>query len=88
MSPDQLAFLEQLVHERCGFSLRGDKAYFAESRLGALARREGCESVDMLLARLHSGADERLVSAAAEALAVTDTAFFRDRGLFDHLRDG
>ena len=86
MTPDDVALLERLVRDRCGFSLRGDKAYFAESRLGALARREGCASVGALLERLRAEDDERLATAAAEALAVTDTAFFRDGPTFQALQ--
>ncbi len=87
MSPEDLNFLERLVQGRCGLSLRGDKAYFAESRLGGLARREGLDSVVALLNRLREGNDDKLAGAAAEALAVTDTAFFRNGDAFDRLRD-
>ncbi len=86
MSPADLDFLQQLVQHRCGLSLRGDKGYFAESRLGALARREGLASVDALLERLREAPDERLAVATAEALAVTDTAFFRDGQAFERLK--
>ena len=85
MSPDDLAFLDELARARCGIGLRGDKAYFAENRLGALARREGMTSVADLLARLRGGGEETLSTAAAEALAVTDTAFFRDGATFAEL---
>ena len=86
MSPEDLTFLEQLVKTRSGLSLRGDKAYFAESRLGAVARREGLASVAELLEQLRSGEQNRLLGAAVEALAVKDTAFFRDGPTFDVLR--
>ena len=86
MSPDDLDFLQKLVHGRCGLSLRGDKGYFAESRLGGLARREGLSSVDALMERLREAPDERLAAATAEALAVTDTAFFRDNAAFERLK--
>ena len=71
--------------QSCGLSLRGDKAYFAESRLAGVARREGLASVALLLDRLREGGDEKLARAAAEALAVTDTAFFRDNAAFERL---
>ncbi len=87
MNAEDLAHLESLTRERCGYGLRGDKAYFAESRLGGLARREGFESVAALLERLHQGADDRLATAAMQALAVTDTAFYRDGATFERLRD-
>ncbi len=87
MSPGDLDFLQALVQRRCGLSLRGDKGYFAESRLGALARREGLASVDALIEHLRQSSDERLAAATAEALAVTDTAFFRDGATFERLKD-
>ena len=85
MTAEDLLFLEELTQARCGYGLRGDKAYFAESRLGGLARREGADSVTALLQRLR-GDDERLCAAAAEALAVADTAFYRDGATFERLR--
>ncbi|WP_174302007.1 protein-glutamate O-methyltransferase CheR [Caulobacter sp. S45] len=86
MNPADLDFLQTLVQGRCGLSLRGDKGYFAESRLGGLARREGMASVEALLEQLRQGSDERLAAATAEALAVTDTAFFRDGPTFGRLK--
>jgi chemotaxis protein methyltransferase CheR len=86
VTPGDLEFLEALAKARCGLGLRGDKAYFAESRLAALARREGLESTADLLTRLREGDDERLAGLAGEALAVTDTAFFRDGDTFEALR--
>jgi chemotaxis protein methyltransferase CheR len=83
---DDLDFLERLVKARCGFGLRGDKAYFAESRLASVARKEGLASTTELMERLRDTADERLAAAAAEALAVNDTAFFRDGETFEALR--
>ena len=87
MNPADLAELSRIVQARAGLLLRGDKAYFVESRLALLARRENAASVDELGQRLLAGGDERLLDAACEALAVTDTAFFRDPDVFGHLRD-
>ena len=85
MTADDLTFLEQLLKARCGLGLRGDKTYFAESRLADVARREGLASVAALIERLRLGGDDRLTGATAEALAVTDTAFFRDGATFEAL---
>jgi chemotaxis protein methyltransferase CheR len=82
-----LAELSRVVQARAGLQLRGEKAYFAESRLAPLARRENAASVDELVQRLLTAPDERLLDAACEALAVTDTAFFRDPHVFRHLRE-
>jgi chemotaxis protein methyltransferase CheR len=83
----ELAELSRIVQARAGLLLRGDKAYFVESRLAAMARRENAASVDELVQRLLSDEDERLLDAACEALAVTDTAFFRDPEVYRHLRE-
>jgi chemotaxis protein methyltransferase CheR len=85
LTSEELAFLDTLVRARCGLPLRPDKGYFAEGRLAPLARREGLESLTELVERIRQDPKGALASAAAEALSVTDTAFFRDRGVFDHL---
>jgi chemotaxis protein methyltransferase CheR len=82
-----LAELSRIVQTRAGLLLRGDKGYFVESRLAPLARRENTASVDELVQRLLTGTEERLTDAVCEALAVTDTAFFRDPEVFRHLRE-
>ena len=87
MKSDDLDFLAGLMRSRSGVVLRGDGAYLAQSRLAPLARREGAGSVEALVAALREGAEERLLEAAVEAMAVADTAFFRDRGVFEILRD-
>ncbi len=87
MKPDDLDFLASLMRARSGVVLRGDGAYLAQSRLAPLARREGAGSVEALVAALRDGAEERLLQAAVEAMAVGDTAFFRDRDVFDALRE-
>lgn len=87
MKSDDLDYLAALMRARSGVVLRGDGAYLAQSRLAPLARREGAGSVEVLVAALRDGAEERLLQAAVEAMAVADTAFFRDRGVFDALRE-
>ena len=86
MSSDDLDFLATLVHTRTGLVLQGDRAYLAQTRLSVLARREGLASVDDLIADLRATGDVRLVQAAVEAMATADTAFFRDKAVFDHIR--
>jgi chemotaxis protein methyltransferase CheR len=79
--------LASLVRARAGLVLHGDAGYFAETRLGPLARGEGAPSVAALLERLKVNPDERLIRAVVEAMAIGETAFFRDRAVFDHIRD-
>jgi chemotaxis protein methyltransferase CheR len=85
LTPEDLDFLDSLARSHSGLGLRGDRAYFAESRLAGLAGRHGLAGADELLDRLRQG-DETLAVAAAEALAVTDTAFFRDGDAFEALK--
>jgi chemotaxis protein methyltransferase CheR len=79
--------LAALARNRAGLRIESDKAYLVESRLNPLVRREGYDSIEAMVAALRSQRDERLIWAVVEALAVTETAFFRDREVFAHLRD-
>ncbi len=85
MTPASLEFLSELVRVRSGVILQSEKSYFAESRLAPLARRDGHESVEALLDSLRRHWDEKLAAATVDAMAIADTAFFRDRDVFEHI---
>ncbi len=85
MTPATLDFLSELVRVRSGVILQNEKSYFAESRLAPLARREGLDSVETLLTSLRRHWDEKLAAATVDAMAIADTAFFRDREVFEHI---
>ena len=87
MKPEDLAFVAALARAKAGLMLGPERAFFVESRLSTLARREGEASVEALVARLKAAPEEPLARAAVEALATPETSFFRDRTPFDHLRD-
>jgi chemotaxis protein methyltransferase CheR len=87
VKPDDLAFVATLARAKAGLLLGPERAFFVESRLATLARREDEASVESLVARLRAGPEEPLARAAVEALATPETSFFRDRAPFDHLRD-
>ena len=76
-----------MARARAGLMLGQERVFFVESRLGTLARREGCASVEALVARLRAAPDEALVRAAVEVLATPETSFFRDQLPFEQLRD-
>lgn len=78
-------YLARLCAERAGLRVDPNKAYLVESRLAPVARREGFGSVSELVCALKERHDERQVWAAVEAMALPDTAFFRDPALFDRL---
>ena len=87
MNPDDMELLAALARQRGGLRIESDKAYLVESRLNPLARREGFESIEAMVAALRAHRDDRLIWAVVEALTLNETAFFRDREVFAHLRD-
>lgn len=87
MTPADVDVVSALVKARSGQALGPDRGYFVESRLAPVARREGFGSVGELVQTLRVRRDERLAWAVTEAMATSETAFFRERAAFDHFRD-
>ncbi|WP_168075597.1 protein-glutamate O-methyltransferase CheR [Caulobacter sp. SSI4214] len=87
MSPEDMDLLAALGRARAGARVETEKAYLVESRLAPLARREGYDSIDALIAALRAKREERLIWAVVEALCRGDTTFFRGREAFAQLRD-
>ncbi len=80
---EQLERLAALVKAACGVVVPVEKSAVIESRLGAVARREGYPSVEALVASLDKPRDQALMRALVDALAVTETQFFRDKLPFE-----
>jgi chemotaxis protein methyltransferase CheR len=87
MTPDDLETIRQLVHARSGVVVDPTKTYPIETRLAPVARREGFAGVDDLVRAIREHRDDRLIWAAAEALASGETSFFRDKAPFDSFRE-
>jgi chemotaxis protein methyltransferase CheR len=87
LKPEDIEFVAALAKARAGLLLKGERQFVIETRLAPLARREGVASVAALIERLRAGVDASLADAAAEALSTTESTFFRDRAVFDRLRD-
>ena len=68
---------------RAGFRLGRDRIQLAEHRLAPVARREGFDSVDAMLATLWAKPVASLGWAVIEALLNPETWFRRDRTVFD-----
>ncbi|WP_332658373.1 CheR family methyltransferase [Brevundimonas sp.] len=85
MTPDDFDRLQNLMASRAGFRLTRDRMKLAEHRLGPVARREGFESVDAMLASLWAKPVASLGWAVIEALLNPETWFRRDRSSFDTL---
>ena len=87
MTPEDLDLLGALGRARAGLRVEVDKPYLIESRLAPLARREGYDSIEALIAALRAKREERLIWAVVEALCRSETTFFRGREAFAALRD-
>lgn len=85
MSPEDFDRLQSLMATRAGYRLTRDRMKLAEHRLGPVARREGFETVEAMLAALWARPVASLGWAVIEALLNPDTWFRRDRGTFDTL---
>jgi chemotaxis protein methyltransferase CheR len=73
------------VLAQSGVVLDPTKTYILETRLAAVARREGFDGVGELIEALRQ--DEALMWLATEALTHSETCFFRDRAPFHRFRD-
>lgn len=85
MTPEDRIFMAELGAGQAGLAIDPDKAYLIESRLGPVARREGFGSLADLVEAVRDRGDARLGAACVEALASSETRFFRDRAVFEHL---
>lgn len=87
MTPEDMDLLAALGRARAGVRVETEKPYLVESRLSPLARREGYDSIDALIAALRAKREDRLIWAVVEALCRSDTTFFRGREAFAQMRD-
>jgi len=87
MTPQEIALIADLVRRCSGVIIDTDKTYLIESRLAPVARREGFPGVSGLIREIAERRDEKLIWPVVEAMASTDTLFFRDRTPFDQLRN-
>lgn len=85
IEPMDRAYLAALCLARAGLKIDPDKSYLIDSRLGPVARREGFTSPRTLVEAVREQTDDRLGWAVVEAMAMPETEFFRDRGVFDRL---
>lgn len=83
MTQEDFDRLQALMASRAGFRLARDRIHLAEHRLAPVARREGFDSVEALLATLWAKPVASLGWAVIEALLNPETWFRRDRAVFD-----
>lgn len=85
-SPGSYQFLRELVHRRAAIVVESGKEYLFESRLVPLAKQEGFESIDALVARLRCVPESVLTTRVLDAMTTNETSFFRDIHPFETLR--
>ena len=82
----EFAIVAREVKTRSGAVLTKDLAGACEARLTPLSRREGFSSVSEMLSAARIRPDGQLYAAISDALAQSETRFFRDKANFARLR--
>jgi chemotaxis protein methyltransferase CheR len=82
---EDIALVTAACRTRAGLKVAPEKTYLIENRLAPVARREGFEGVADLFDAIRASRKEPLVWAVVEAMAAGETAFFRDRAVFELL---
>lgn len=85
MRCQSFAALATLLRARSGLCITRDKIYLVRARLEPVARENGFDSLDALVARLHAPAAEPLIACVVEAMTINETLFFRNGRPFEHL---
>jgi chemotaxis protein methyltransferase CheR len=86
LSQADFDYVRALVQKRSAIVLEDEKLSLAETRLEALARREGLDSVEQLLGRLRANPAKGLRQKVVEAMTANETGFFRDPRPFAMLK--
>jgi chemotaxis protein methyltransferase CheR len=86
MTAQDYDYICRLVRDRSAIVLDAGKEYLVQARLLPVARQLKLESVSDLVARLRSNHDDVLKVRVVEAMATTETLFFRDHHPFETLR--
>jgi chemotaxis protein methyltransferase CheR len=89
IAPPQIdmPFVAAFIKREAGIILDPGKSYFVQSRLGALARQHGKDSVGALIDELRMRPSTQMRTAVTEALTTNETSFFRDGTPFRTLRE-
>jgi chemotaxis protein methyltransferase CheR len=87
LSEAEFALLAREMLSRTGAQISRETSALVETRLNPIARREGYGSVAELIQAAKAKGDNKIWSSIAEGLLQSDTRFFRDRALFQRVRD-
>lgn len=87
LQPSYYEALKRLTLELAGVKLGEDHTFLVETRLSALARKEGFENLSDMIDQLFSRGQTRLAVQVVSALLERATRFFDDRKGFEILGD-
>jgi chemotaxis protein methyltransferase CheR len=86
MNEQDFAFVAKLVRDRSGIVLEPGKEYLVDSRLAPLVRKQNLQSISELIAQAQTTPWNGLATQIVEAMATSETSFFRDLIPFETLR--
>lgn len=85
VSPEQFAFLRDLLRRRTGVVIDDSKQYLVVARLTPIVRQRAIPSLDTLVDRIRKFGDKALEKDVLNAMMTHETSFFRDKSPFDTL---
>ncbi|MBK8575206.1 MAG: hypothetical protein IPN90_05840 [Elusimicrobia bacterium] len=80
---EQVTYLGEMTRRIGGFELEKERALLSDPRVMDLLFREKAGTIEELVARLRQTPEGPLHYNVVESLAVSDTSFFRDNGVFE-----
>jgi chemotaxis protein methyltransferase CheR len=86
ISPEDYAFLSDLLMRHSGLALGPGKEYLVESRLPPVIAMFGHASISTLVQSLRIAAPEKIVKSVCDAMTTGETLFFRDSAPFTTLQ--
>lgn len=87
ISKEDFTWLQAWLFERSAIVLEDGRKFLAEKRLQPLLFHLHAADLGQLMGRLRAQPDGSLAAEVLEALTQSETWFFRDLPLFEHLRD-
>lgn len=87
LNPPYYEALKRLTLELAGVNLGSDHAFLVETRLSALARKEGFDSLDSLVDELFGSGDSRLAVQVVSTLLERDSHFNKDPKSFAYFSE-
>ena len=86
LSTQDFDYIREFVYKQAAIVIEPGKEYLVEARMQTLARREGLESLAMIVDLLRKQPTKELERKIVDAMTTNETSFFRDLSPFEGLR--